>query len=139
VKSSTARRICLSLALILGTILAGGPAAALSCSNIYPGALPGPPPEWTFWADGSACYVRWQDPNVTAERLSEKCRQTPGARFIHFEQDHGAGSICIFKVLTSPEPAPASSLPVKQEPAEDPKSTHYRKTDAETPVLEDRL
>jgi len=122
---------------MLATVLAARPTAASSCGSVYPGALPGPPPEWTFWADGSACYVRWQSPNVAAERLLEKCRLTPGARFIHFERDHGAGSICVFKVLASPDkPTAPSSLSVRQEPVETLQSTHYRKADAETPVLE---
>jgi hypothetical protein len=125
------------LAFLLGAALATEHAAASTCGRVYPGALQGPPPEWTFWADGSACYVRWQSSDVPEERLFEKCRRTPGARFIHFEKDHGAGSICVFKVLASSD-EPASSDPAgRREPAEALQSTHYRKADAETPVLED--
>ena len=138
-KSSTPRLPYLPLAVFLALVATAAPAAGLSCGSIHPGALPGPPPEWTFWADGAACYVRWQNPDTPEERLAEQCRQTPGARFIHFERDRGAGSICIFKVLNSPDTAATGGdePQLRQEPEEGLKSTHYRKTDAEAPVLED--
>lgn len=136
-KSSTPRLIFTPLAFIFAMVLAAESAAGSSCGRVYPGALQGPPPEWTFWADGSACYVRWQSPDTPEERLSEKCRQTPGARFIHFERDHGAGSICVFKVLSSPEETVSGELKVVQPPVGGLQSTHYRKADAEAPVLDD--
>lgn len=137
-KSSTSRLGFLPLAAFLALIVTAEPAAGSNCDRIHPGALPGPPPEWTFWADGAACYVRWQKPDIPEERLSERCRRTPGARFIHFEKDRGAGSICIFKVLNSPDTAAArrDESQSRRRPEEGPESTHYRKTDAEAPVLE---
>jgi hypothetical protein len=89
--------ICIS---ILGLGLVPGAATATECDDIYPGARIGPPPEWTFWGDGSACFVRWEPQNPDhEERLLAQCRDTQGARFVHFEPDKGAGhSICIFKV-----------------------------------------
>ena len=138
-KSSTPRLWYLPLAVLFALVATAEPAAGASCSRVHPGALPGPPPEWTFWADGAACYVRWQSPDIPQERLFETCRRTPGARFIHFEKDRGAGSICIFKLLNSPDTAATGrdEPQARQEPEEGLQSTHYRKTDAEVPVLED--
>ncbi len=75
--------------------------AGAQCGEVYPGARVGPPPEWTFWADGAACYVRWPAENpIEEEKLAEQCRNTPGARFVHFEPaKNGGQSICIFKVV----------------------------------------
>jgi hypothetical protein len=143
VKSSTPRLLCALLASLFATLAAIDSAQASACGLVYPGALPGPPPEWTFWADGSACYVRWQDSGVSEERLLEKCRQTQGVRFIHFERDRGAGSICIFKILNpleTPGAEPEKTAAAnghRQDPGQGLQSTHYRKTDAEAPVLED--
>jgi hypothetical protein len=78
-----------------------GQAAAAECSDIYPNAQVGPPPEWTFWADGSACFVRWvPETRDREDMLYAQCRDTLGARFVHFERDRGAGhSICVFKIV----------------------------------------
>jgi hypothetical protein len=92
-------------------------AAPAQCSDIYPGAEIGPPPEWTFWGDGSACYVRWTpETSQHEDKLLEQCRNTSGARFVHFERDKGAGhSICLFKILgliapsKEPNPLPSTS------------------------------
>jgi hypothetical protein len=95
-----APRTIFYLALFLCLVFTKGQAAAALCSDIYPGAEIGPPPEWTFWGDGAACFVRWAPQDaVHEERLFSQCRETVGARFVHFERDTGAGhSICIFKV-----------------------------------------
>lgn len=97
-------------------------AVAAQCSDIYPGAEIGPPPEWTFWGDGSACYVRWTpETSQHEDKLLEQCRNTSGARFVHFERDIGAGhSICLFKILglTAPSkelnPLPSTSQGLTQ-------------------------
>jgi hypothetical protein len=98
-------------------------AAAAECGDIYAGARVGPPPEWTFWADGSACFVRWQVEGPDHEaKLMEQCRNTPGARFVDFEpagQDNQ--SICIFKILdvqtAEASQAAATPAPAKSDPA----------------------
>jgi hypothetical protein len=84
----------------LGAGLFAGSAEATRCDDIYPGGRIGPPPEWTFWGDGSACFVRWVPINrAHEEQLWERCRTTFGARFVHFEPNKGTGhSICIYKV-----------------------------------------
>jgi hypothetical protein len=89
------------LAGLFGQILLAGHAAAAECGDVYAGARVGPPPEWTFWADGAACFVRWPVENPGREdELLEQCRNTPGARFVHFEPAGKNGqSICIFKIL----------------------------------------
>ena len=109
----SARRVLLySLVIFLCVALLREHAAAAQCTDIYPGAEIGPPPEWTFWGDGSACYVRWvPETSQHEDKLLEQCRNTSGARFIHFERDKGAGhSICLFKILgliaPSKEPNP---------------------------------
>jgi hypothetical protein len=90
-------------ALLLGLALNSGKGSAAECGDFYEGAKVGPPPEWSFWADGSACFVRWvPDDDSHEERLLERCQNTPGARFVHFERRKAKGhSICIFKVLDS--------------------------------------
>jgi hypothetical protein len=90
-------------ALLLGLALNSGKGSAAECGDVYDGAKVGPPPEWSFWADGSACFVRWvPDDDSHEERLLERCQNTPGARFVHFERRKTNGhSICIFKVLDS--------------------------------------
>jgi hypothetical protein len=94
------------LTLFLCLVFTKGQAAAAQCSDIYPGAEIGPPPEWRFWRDGSACFVRWVSQDAEhEERLSSRCRETVGARFVHFERDRGVGhSICIFKALDDDGP-----------------------------------
>lgn len=89
------------LAVLFCQSLPTSEAAAAECGDIYPGARVGPPPEWTFWADGSACFVRWEvDSPSREEELLEQCRNTPGARFVSFEPaKNGGQSICIFKLL----------------------------------------
>jgi len=90
-----------------------GPAAAAQCSDVYPGAQMGPPPEWAFWGDGSACFVRWvSDSPQHEERLLARCRETVGARFVHFEPDKGVGhNICIFKIVGVAAPSEGSGPP----------------------------
>src|SRR5688572_10855203 len=93
-----------------------GHAAAAQCDEIYPGAQIGPPPEWTFWGDGSACFVRWFSKDVNdQERLLAQCRNTAGARFVDFELDKETGrGICLFKILDITRPAvPEVSDPLK--------------------------
>src|SRR5688500_16818635 len=96
--------------------------ASAECGNVYPGARVGPPPEWTFWADGSACFVRWaiESPDQQ-EKLLEQCQNTPGARFVHFEAaKEGGQGICIFKVLddqaVEPAASASASLGVEKDP-----------------------
>src|SRR5687767_13936924 len=93
--------------LLLCSLPSQETAAATQCSDIYPGAKIGPPPEWTFWGDGSACFVRWAvDSSGDEEKLFERCRSTPGSRFVHFERNKGTGqSICIFRILDMATPA----------------------------------
>jgi hypothetical protein len=102
-------------ALLLGLALNSGNGSAAECGDVYEGAKVGPPPEWSFWADGSACFVRWvPDDDSHEERLVERCQNTPGARFVHFERRKGSGhSICIFKVLNS---EPDETLAQQSEP-----------------------
>jgi hypothetical protein len=116
---------CLSfvVAWLINQNLLTGDAAAAECGDVYPGARVGPPPEWTFWADGAACFVRWQAESPDQEaKLLEKCRNTPGARFVDFEPaGKGEQSICIFKILDT-QTAEASegadtSPPAEVEPA----------------------
>ena len=81
------------------------------CGDVYRGARIGPPPEWTFWADGSACFVRWaiESPDQQ-EKLLEQCQNTPGARFVHFEAaKEGGQGICVFKVLDDQAVEPTAS------------------------------
>src|SRR5688572_8171368 len=94
-----------------------GHAAAAQCSDVYPGARIGPPPEWTFWGDGSACFVRWPAGGLGDEaKLLERCRSTPGSRFVHFERSKGTGqSICIFKILDMATPATPSTAASEDE------------------------
>jgi hypothetical protein len=143
-RGSTPRLAICGLFAFLCLGFSAGPTEASQCSDVYPDARQGPPPEWTFWADGSACYIRWKTNNsVEEEALIAQCRDTPGVRFIHFERDSGTGSICIFKLLNS-EPATAevpnqqsADQETKLEPDQDLQSTHYRKADAENPLLEE--
>ncbi len=107
-------RMFLGLLLtLIGLQLMDGNASAAGCDEVYPGARVGPPPEWKFWGDGSACFVRWaaQSPEHE-ERLLARCRETSGVRFIHFERDKGVGhSICIFKLLDPVVAAGAGANP----------------------------
>ena len=104
--------LVLVLAGLLSQSLPAREAVGAECGDVYPGARVGPPPEWSFWADGSACFVRWAVENPDQEEeLLEQCRNTPGARFVHFEPaEKGRQSICIFKVLdTQTAEAPATT------------------------------
>lgn len=105
--------------LFSGSVLSG-PAWSAQCSDIYPGAMVGPPPEWTFWGDGQACFVRWvPETPEHQDELFERCRNTPDSRFVHFERDQGSGhSICLFKLLDL-TPAAADNRP-QQRPAVQP-------------------
>jgi hypothetical protein len=134
---------CILTLLCLG--LTAGSSKASQCSDVYPDARRGPPPEWTFWADGSACYVRWAaNEELDEKALIAQCRNTPGVRFVHFEPDNGAGhSICIFKLLNA-QPASDETISDDQTHVEAAAgldhglhSTHYRKADAENPLLDE--
>lgn len=116
------RRVLISCSLMCLCSLAQETAAATQCSDIYPEARIGPPPEWTFWGDGAACFVRWSVASASDEdKLLERCRSTPEARFVHFERSKGSGqSICIFKILDIAHPqeitgAPASKVETSTE------------------------
>jgi hypothetical protein len=71
--------------------------------------------------------------------LIARCRSTPGVRFVHFEPDRGAGSICIFKIPNSEGASEqaqiASEQTVSWDPGTDAKTTYYRKSDAQSPLL----
>src|SRR6185503_10012356 len=74
------------VALCLGFV--SGPAAAAVCSDVYPNALQGPPPDWQAWDFGSACYTRWRLSAAEEEQaLAARCRETPGAKYLLFEQN----------------------------------------------------
>lgn len=113
-------------------------AAAGQCADIYPGARIGPPPEWTFWADGSACFVRWPITNAGDEnKLLARCRGTPGSRFVHFERSKSAAqSICIFKVLDVANPTD-SALSPQAAPASGDEEKALDATDSEVPTGDD--
>jgi hypothetical protein len=109
------------LAGLLSQSLLVRDATSAECGDVYRGARVGPPPEWTFWADGSACFVRWAiESPEQQEKLLQQCQNTPSARFIHFEAAKGGGQgICIFKVLDDQAVEPAESasvLPVVKDP-----------------------
>jgi hypothetical protein len=137
----SARRVMLySSVFFLCVALLTEHANAAQCSDIYPGAEIGPPPEWTFWGDGSACYVRWTpETSQHEDKLLEQCRNTSGARFVHFERDKGAGhSICLFKILgltapsKEPNPLPSTSqglTPVASPQEEDPLQDQKNKSE----------
>lgn len=116
---------CLSFVLVglFSQSLPARDVAAAECSDVYAGARVGPPPEWTFWADGAACFVRWSIESPGQEdKLLEQCRNTPGARFVHFEPARKSGqSICIFKILdvqtAEAAEAAGASPPVEADPA----------------------
>jgi hypothetical protein len=144
-RGSTPRLVFCGLFAFLSLGFGAGPADASQCSDVYPDARQGPPPEWSFWADGSACFVRWKtNSSLDEDGFTAQCRNTPGVRFIHFEPDSGAGSICIFKLLDSEattaedasdrQPANRETKPA---PDQELQSTHYRKADAENPLLEE--
>src|SRR5262245_44883072 len=109
------------LAVLFSQSLLTQDAAAAECGDIYHGARVGPPPEWTFWADGAACFVRWPVESPEQEsKLMEQCQNTPGARFVDFEPaGQGSQSICIFKILDAQaaEASVATSTPAKPDPA----------------------
>jgi hypothetical protein len=110
---------------VIGILVFGsGNAGATECDDIFPGAQRGPPHEWTFWGDGSACFVRWISKDANdQERLLAQCRNTAGARFVDFELDKETGvGICLFKILDIKRPLiPGASDPVK--PALDDRNT----------------
>ena len=98
------RRVLISCSLLWLCFIAQEAGAATQCNDVYPGARIGPPPEWIFWADGSACFVRWQVSGPVNELL-ERCRSTRGVRFVHFEHTKGSEqSLCIFKILDMAKP-----------------------------------
>ena len=78
------------VALCLG-LIPGPAAAATTCSDIYPNAMQGPPPDWEAWDFGSACFTRWRVSAPDEEQaLALRCRETPGARYLG---TFGAGAI----------------------------------------------
>ena len=120
------------VALCLGFI--PGPAAAAPCSDIYPNAMQGPPPDSEAWDFGTACFTRWRVSGADEEQaLSLRCRETPGARYLLFEQNKATGqATCIFEIAQSTaglEPAP-SNAPGEQQ------SNQMRKSDADNPLLD---
>lgn len=120
------RRILLSCSLLLlCSHLVQGTTAATQCGDVYPDAKIGPPPEWTFWADGSACFIRWAIASPSDEdKLRDRCRSTPGSRFVHFERTKGTGqSICIFKILDMATPVQSASSTPASENSERPLAT----------------
>jgi hypothetical protein len=135
----SAPRIALTSLLALLSLGLASPPAAAKCGDIYPGALQGPPPEWNFWADGSACYVRWKADGGDESQLASRCRNMQGVRFVYFEPDSGAGSICVFKLLNPPSADEDNQPELGVEAAADGdlRSTHYRKSDAENPLLDE--
>src|SRR5688572_29265703 len=73
--------------ILLCVALTHGRAGAAQCADVYSGAQIGPPPEWSFWADGPACFVRWRpESRENEDRLLVQCRATAGARYVHFER-----------------------------------------------------
>ena len=120
------------VALCLGFI--PGPAAAAPCSDIYPNAMQGPPPDSEAWDFGTACFTRWRVSGPDEEQaLSLRCRETPGARYLLFEGNKATGqATCIFEIAQSTaglEPAP-SNAPGEQQ------SNQMRKSDADNPLLD---
>jgi hypothetical protein len=73
------------------------------------------------------------------KKLIARCRSTPGARFVHFEPDRGAGSICVFKIpnpeTISEQAQIASEQTVSSAPGAETHPTYYRKSDAQSPLL----
>lgn len=137
------RRLFYGLLTLLCFAPMQGQAAAAECSDIYPNAQVGPPPEWGFWGDGSACYVRWVPETRDGEdMLYAQCRDTLGARFVHFERDSGAGhSICIFKIVDTASLGkggePGRSEAAKSDQALRP--TQRQKGDAANPLIEAQI
>ena len=95
------QRAPLSIGIILGSLtVAATTVGATTCGEIYPGAKIGPPPDWNFWAYGSACYVHWVPKDALDQvRLLGQCQNTIGARFVHFEINSEMGdTLCLFKI-----------------------------------------
>jgi hypothetical protein len=113
--------------------LVPGPAAAFECSAIYPNARQGPPPDWEAWDFGTACYTRWRVSAAEEEQaLAARCRETPGARYLLFEQDNAAGhATCIFEIAGST----AVLQPSQPSAQEEQQSNQLRKSDADNPLL----
>ena len=120
------------VALCLGFI--PGPAAAAACSDIYPNALQGPPPDWQAWDFGSACYTRWRVSSAQEEQaLGARCRETAGARYLLFEQNRGTGqATCIFEIAQSS----AALEPSQPGAPGEQQSNQMRKADADNPLLD---
>src|SRR5215217_7128039 len=121
------------VAFCLGII--PGPAAAATCSDIYPNAMQGPPSDWEAWDFGSACFTRWRVSAPEEEQaLALRCRETPGARYLLFEKNQASGqATCIFEIaqsIAALEPAP-SNAPGEQQ------SNQMRKGDADNPLLDE--
>ncbi|MGH6875274.1 MAG: hypothetical protein ACREDW_09665 [Aestuariivirgaceae bacterium] len=111
-----------------------GPAAAAECSDIYPNARQGPPSDWEAWDFGSACYTRWRVNAAEEEQaLAARCRETPGARYLLFDQNNAAGhATCIFEIAQTTaavQPTQATASPEQQ-------SNQMRKSDADNPLLD---
>lgn len=136
------RPFCCLLTLVCFA-LAHGQAAAAECSEVYPDAQVGPPPEWKFWGDGSACFVRWVPETPDHEdMLLAQCRETAGARFVHFERDSGAGhSICIFKIIDASSPSKASDPGAAEaaNPSQALRPTEQQKGNAANPLVEAQI
>jgi hypothetical protein len=118
----------------LGLGLIPGPAAAATCSDIYPNAMQGPPSDWEAWDFGSACYTRWRVSAPGEEQaLALRCRETPGARYLLFEENKSTGqATCIFEIAQSTaalEPAQSNAHGEQQ-------SNQIRKGDADNPLLD---
>jgi hypothetical protein len=121
------------VALCLG-IIPGPAAAATTCSDIYPNAMQGPPPDWEAWDFGSACFTRWRVSAPEEEQaLALRCRETPGARYLLFEENKTTGqATCIFEI--APSTAALESVP-SSAPGEQ-QSNQMRKGDADNPLLD---
>jgi hypothetical protein len=117
------------VALCLGFV--SGPAAAAVCSDIYPNALQGPPPDWQGWDFGSACYTRWRLSAAEEEQaLAARCRETPGAKYLLFEQNKATGqATCVFEI------AQTTAVLEPSQPSEQ-QSNQMRKGDADNPLLD---
>jgi hypothetical protein len=118
----------------LGLGLIPGPAAAATCSDIYPNAMQGPPSDWEAWDFGSACYTRWRVSAPGEEQaLALRCRETPGARYLLFEENKATGqATCIFEIAPSTAALEPSQSSVRGEQ----QSNQMRKGDADNPLLD---
>lgn len=104
---ASARKCVAYVWLVVGVlVVAAGPSLAAQCSDVYPGAQQGSPPDWTWWGFGGACQVQWQASTPQDEQAkSELCRSTSGSYFIHFDSNRSTGRVtCIFSF---PDGAPS--------------------------------